>query len=283
VLSANHEKSFILVWSLMMINTFLEEIDHSGAIRQNEEAVIMAMQKKEFFVAYIYCCELVQGLLELTLQVDDSLPGCSDCLSLLHKRCMACLPRNQHLPERLAHEIVSIVSEKERIVARLRYDGAPNANGSAYELVSVLYKKYLELKEWINLYGQKVHYREGITISKPENRTIDTSKLIDYFEGIHSHSIQSSKSVKDRLTEFGFNVEIMTCGKSIPNNDFQIFEVKGDWGPPGIPALYLLFEMFEILTGEKATSSHIGRGYQFREVLKHLKASCRRKTAPLNI
>ena len=257
-----------------MMETFFEEIDKSGAIKQNEEAVVEALQKEEFFMAYIYCCELVQGLLEITLQVDDSIPG---CLSLLRKRCMACLPRNQHLPERLAHEIVSIVSEKENIVARLRYDGAPNANGSAYELVSVLYRKYLELKEWINFYGQKVHYREGITISKPENRTINTRELIDYLEGIHSHSIESSKSVKDQLTKFGFDVEIMTCGKSSSNNAFQIFEIKGDWGSPGISALCLVSEMLKILTGETSTNSYIGRGYQYRDVLKRLKAFCSRE------
>lgn len=110
-------------------------------------------------MAYIYWYSLIHGLLEVTLQVEDSVPG---CFSLLRKRCIYCLPSEQHLSERLASEIERLASQRQSLFACLRYHGVRQANHSAYELVSVFKAKYLKLRDWINLYGNRVSYQGGI-------------------------------------------------------------------------------------------------------------------------
>jgi len=181
------------------MNMFTEEIDQRGVIIENEQALREATQKQDFIMAYIYCFALVHRLLELTLKVDYSI---RDCLSLLRKRCRDCLPPEQHFPKGLDYELESLVSHKERIFERLRYAGARDANHSLYGLVSEFHKKYLALKDWIGVYGQKISYREGITIPRAEGRQVDTGRLIEYFESIDPHSVLSPESIRDNLTTY---------------------------------------------------------------------------------
>jgi len=70
----------------------------------------------------------------------------------------------------------------------------------------------------------------------------------------------------------------MIRGKNGADKGYDIFEAKGDWGEPGIPALSIVSTIFEIVTGEAFTTRYIGMGFQFDDILKRLKAFCR-KTA----
>ena len=248
-----------------------EEITRSDVIKENEEALEDAIQKREYLMAYICCYALLHRFLQLTLDVDYSI---QDSLDLLRKRCRDCVSAEHRIADQLIHELKDLSSRRDRILEEVSYYGVRGANRAAYERVSAFYEKYHEMREWIDLYGPEISYREGIIISKKIDTRIDTGRLVDYLENIHSHSINTPESVRDSLTTCGFDVDILVCGKSNADKGIAVFEVRGDWGEPGISALYLVCSIFELLTGQKASSRYIGRGFQFNDILGRLKEFC---------
>ena len=238
-------------------------------LKRDEEILKEAILKEMFLDAYIFCHALLHRMLELSLRI----PHCSieDYLHLLRNRCLSCLSVENRISDHLIDELMSISMERDYQLDSLRYQELNNANSKFRGISKIFYEKYLELREWFEVYGQEVNYQEGIIISKAKDRLIDLFELIKYLEGIDSHSILDPYPIKEKLNALGFEVDILICGKSNKKDGMTIFECIGTWGKPGIAALSLVAELVEIITGVKASSTRIGIGFQFEEYLEKIR------------
>jgi len=251
----------------------IKEIKDSEVIRENEKALAEAMDHNNYFQAYLILYGLIEHILELMLHSHWSI---IENIDLLRNRCRNNLPKNHNLPHEFFGELKKLIHDRTALLRVLAHYGMTSANNQmAASTGPMIEKAYRYLKEWAETHADAVDYQEGIIILDKNRENIDINKLIEFLSEIDPHSINDPQFVKSEIEECGLSVEIaIHYNKEKAKPGCFVEEVKGDWGGAGISALSLIYAIFEIVTGTAGTSHHIGRGFQYNDLLDQLKTIC---------
>jgi len=255
----------------------VDNLIKSETIKENEQALVNAIEKHNYFQAYFLCDALVGHLLELTFKEHEFREDqiIVERLRIFRKRCNKCVPKDQHLSNDFFYELDNCTHAKRELLSALRHYGYHAALQRAFAITGKYEKLYYILKEWVVKFGNLIDYEDHIIISEIEGIPIDIEQLIDFLSEIHSHTIYSPNILKERLKLCGLKVEINEYGKDSSKEGYKILYTRGDWGDPGISSSSLIGWAYRIITGETAQPRTIGRGFQYDEILNKLKTFCK--------